>query len=246
MDKTRKGLNTESRTPPKLTSSTSRVYGKAQVASSDTGLDELALVITLLCLSWIMFLPWPMVSAIAALAALAMLVCGTVYRYCKRKEHAKLLKDPFEVHFLIPKETEYKVDYYSQDSNEHHLDTLELPFNSEHDVMIWMKARLDVTISELQFGCIGDLESKPEPLYYHLPWVKEGIRKVRYPEKDEDHYEDYTNIYHIICHGMARPKDDILLSGLKMRTKARGTFDFWVSVVMPEKSAEKTLKIKVV
>jgi hypothetical protein len=208
------------------------------------------MVLPFCILGAILSFPWNMLSAIIAAVVLAFAYLG--FRRNRKqdrleRERIEQLNDPFEIHFLIPKETEYKVDYYSQDSNEHHLDTLDLPFNSEHDVMIWMKARLDVTISELQFGCIGDLESKPEPLYYHLPWVKEGIRKKRYPEKDEDHYKDYTNIYHIICHGMARPKEDIILSGLRMRTKARGTFDFWVSIVMPEKSAEKkTLKINVV
>jgi len=159
---------------------------------------------------------------------------------------AKLLKDPCEVHFLILKENEFKMDYHTQDSKYHYPDELSLPSNSERVVVVWMKPRLDLTMSELQFGCIGETESKPEPLYYVLPWVKTGVIKEKHPEKDEDHYVDVTNIYHIVQRDKTWVKDEEKLAGLMIKTKAKGKYDFWMRFLMPGVRADKTLKINVV
>ena len=90
------------------------------------------------------------------------------------------------------------MDCYAQDSEYRYPDELSLPSNSEKDVVVWMKPRLDLIMSELQFGCIGETELKPEPLYYILPWVKKGMINEKHPEADENHYVDVTNIYHIV------------------------------------------------
>jgi hypothetical protein len=83
------------------------------------------------------------------LTTILLAVTSIVYRWHKGRERSKLLNDPFEIHFLIPKETEYKVDYYPQDSEYHHPDELSLPANSEANVLVWMKPRLNVVLSEL-------------------------------------------------------------------------------------------------
>ena len=60
-------------------------------------------------------------------------------RYKRRKKPRlleALLKDPFEIHFLILRATEHKVDYYPQDKDIHLLDELTLPSDSEADVMV--------------------------------------------------------------------------------------------------------------
>jgi len=158
---------------------------------------------------------------------------------------AKLLKEPCEVHFLIPKETEFKVDYHAQDNEYHYPDELSLPSNSETVVVVWMKPRLDLIMSELQFGCMGETESIPESLYYVLPWVKKGVIRERHPEIDENHYVDVTNIYHIVQRDGAWPKNEVKLAGLKMRTKEKGKYRFWISFIMPEARGEKTLTVNV-
>jgi len=187
-----------------------------------------------------------MIGVILTAILLAITVIGIVYRWYKRRERAKLLKQPFEVHFLIPKQTEFKVDYHPQDNEYHYPDELSLPSNSETVVVVWMKPRLNIVLSELQFGCTGDNESKPEPLYYFNWWVKEGPRKEIHPETDENHYRDTANIYHMMYHGRAIPEGEVHLPGLRIRTKEKGKYDFWIGVIMPEGRSDKTLKINVV
>lgn len=201
--------------------------------------------------------PWNMLSTI--IAATSAIIAATVlvfavlsYRRVKRQdaldsERKERLKDPFEVHFLIPNAMEHKVSYYQQDSEEHHVDELRLSSNSEVDIVVWMKPRLNIVLSQLQFGCIGpDNDAKPEPLYYFNWWVKEGPRKKITPEDDKGQYRDITNYYHIMYYDRAMPKDEIHLPGLRIRTKKKGTYDFWIGIIMPEGRADKTLKINVV
>jgi hypothetical protein len=186
-----------------------------------------------------------MTGVILTAILLAITVTGIVYRWLKSREMAKLLKEPCEVHFLILKEKEFKMDYHAQDSEYHYPDELSLPSNSEKDVVVWMKPRLDLIMSELQFGCIGETELKPEPLYYVLPWVKKGVIREKRPEKDENHYVDVTNIYHIVQQDRTWPKNEEKLAGLKVRTKERGKYSFLIRFVMPGARAEKSLTINV-
>jgi hypothetical protein len=195
---------------------------------------------------WAWTYPWPMIGVFLTAILLAITVAGIVYHFLKRRERAKLLKDPFEVHFLVPSVTDHKVNY-PQDSEEHHVDELSLPSDSEVDVVVWMNPRLNIVLSELQFGCIGDdNEAKPEPLYYFNWWVKEGPRKKITPEDDKGQYRDITNYYHIPYYGRAIPKDEKHLPGLRIRTKKKGIYEFWIGIIMPEGRADKTLKINVV
>jgi hypothetical protein len=99
------------------------------------------------------------------------------YDRYKRWKRSRQLRDPFEIHFLIPRVTEYRIDYYPQDDETHLRKTLTLPSNSEHDVMIRMVPRCDLVLNELQFGCLGEIESKPEPLHHFNPYIKEGEEK---------------------------------------------------------------------
>ena len=212
---------------------------KAQVESSDMVPLELILLYLLWLFGWSYWsCPWTMIGVILTSVLLAITVTGIIHRWHKRRERARLLKEPFEVHFLIPKETEFKVDYHSQDSEYHYPDELSLPSNSETIVVVWMKPRLNVVLSELQFGCIGNNESKPEPLYYFNWWVKEGPRKEIRPETNENQYRDTTNIYHMMYHGRAIPEGEVHLPGLRIRTKERGSYRFWIGIIMPEGRAD--------
>jgi hypothetical protein len=186
------------------------------------------------------------VSVILTSILLAIMVGGILYHRHERKKRAKLLSEPFEVHFLVPKATEHKVNYYPQDSEYHYPDELSLPSDSEADVVVWMKPRLDIVLSELQFGCLGDNESKPEPLYFFNWWVKEGLGKEVHPKDSQDHYIDVTNYYHKMYHGRAIPKGEVHLPGLRIRTKKTGSYRFWVGIIMPEGKGEKFLALNVV
>jgi len=187
--------------------------------------------------------PWNMISTIIAATVLVFAVLA--FRRIRKqdsleRERKEKLKDPFEIHFLIPKTTEgIKVDYHPQDGEYHYPDELTLPSNSEEDVLIWMKPRLDLTLAALHFGCTGDIESKPEPLYYRNIWVKKGLVREVHPNKVQNHYVDTTNIYHITYRNKACPKDENLITGLKIRTKKVGTYPFSVIWVMPEGRGEK-------
>jgi len=193
-----------------------------------------------------------MIGVFLTAILLAITVIGILYRCYKRREYSKLLKAPFDTEFYIPKAIEYKVDYHMQDDTPHGEQELTLSPNSEQVVMIRSKARLDVALLEVLYGCmdyekgIDFLKSMPEPLYYFNPWVKTGIRREIHPERDPDHYVDTTNAYHIICHGRVRPKGSDLLAGLWMKTKEKGTYKFRVTYVMPYGEAESFLTINVV
>jgi hypothetical protein len=219
--------------------SPSRIHGKTQV---DDVLPQLIMVLPFCILDMISSFPWNMIGTIIGAMVLAFAVLA--FRRIRKqdaleRERKEKLKDPFEVHFLIPKAAEHKVDYHPQDSEYHYPDELTLPSNSEADVLVWLKPRLDLTLAALHFGCTGDIQSKPEPLYYFNPWVKEGAIREIHPGKSSDHYKDTTNIYHIPYQNEACPKDENRIIGLKMRTKKRGTYPFSVIWVMPEGRGEK-------
>ena len=233
--------------------SPSGIHGKTQVDCFEIHSIELVLVALILCISaWIWAYPWNMISVILTAILLAITVIGIVHRYVKRREQSKLLKNPFETQFYIPKAIEHKVDYYSQDDNIHMENKLTLTSNSEHDVMIRSRARLDVTLLEVQYGCmdymkgVDYLKAMPEPLYYANPWVKKGLKREIHPEESEEHYVDTANTYHIVCSGRVRPKGGDLLHGLRIKTKEKGTYTFGVVYIMPDGEARNDLTIKVV
>jgi hypothetical protein len=222
----------------------SSVHGKTQV---NDALPLLIMVLPFCILGMISSFPWNMIGTIIAAVVLAFAVLEFKRRRKQdslERERKEKLKDPFEIHFLIPKAVEHKVDYHPQDSEYHHPDELSLPSNSEVDVVVWLKPRLNVVLTELQFGCIGDdNESKPEPLYYVNPFVKEGLRREIRPNHDANHYRDWQNYYHIMYHGRAIPEEEVHLVGLRIRTKKKGSYPFWIGIIMPEGRADKTLKI---
>jgi hypothetical protein len=226
--------------------SPSGIHGKTQV---NDALPQLVMVLAFCILGTISSFPWNMISTIIAATALFFVVL-TFRRIMKqdslKRERKEKLKDPFEIHFLIPNATEHKVSYYPQDNEEHHVDELSLPSDSEADIVIWMKPRLNVVLSQLWFGCYGENDAKPEPLYYFNWWVKEGPRKKITPEEDKGQYRDITNYYHIMYYDRAMPQDEIHLTGLRIRAKKKGSYDFYIGIVMPEGRAEKKLKINVV
>jgi hypothetical protein len=75
--------------------------------------------------------------------------------------------------------------------------------------------------------------------------VKEGLGKEIHPKDNQDHYVDITNYYHKMYHGRAIPEGEVHLPGLRILTKERGKYDFWVGIIMLEGRADKTLKINV-
>jgi hypothetical protein len=207
------------------------------------------MVLPFCILGMISSFPWNMIGTIIAATVLVFAVLEFRRRRKQdslERERKEKLKDPFEIHFLIPTVTDYKVDYYPQDNGIHLPDELVLPSNSEKDVMIRMVPRLDLVLNELRFGCIGEIESKPEPLYHFDPYVKEGLRRETHPKTDKNHYKDWKNYYHMEFQGKVCHKDDPIITGLKMRTKAKGTFCFWACFVTLEQTTEtRTLTIKV-
>jgi hypothetical protein len=221
-------------------------HGKTQV---DQAFHFLIVALMFCILGAISSFPWNMISVI-----LAIIIIGFAYsqwtkarkRESIERERQEKLKHPFEIHFLIPKATQHRVGYYQQDGGEHFPDELTLPSNSENDVMVWMKPHLNIVLSELQFGCIGDdNETKPEPMESFNPFVKEGLRQQVSPKTDVNHYKDWQNYYHIMLQDKARPKGEVLITGLKVKTKKKGAFKFWVGFIMPETRGDDYLTLNV-
>jgi hypothetical protein len=222
--------------------------GKAQVDSAGIVSWELSLLVALCLFASITSWPWNIVAAIVSI----LIAISVFYDRYKRWKRSKLLKNPFETQFYIPKAIEHKVDYYPQDDDIHTPPELTLSANSEHDVMIRSRAKVPVTLIEVQYGCmdylkgVDYLKAMPEPLYYINPWVKKGIKREIHPEANEDHYVDTANAYHIVYHGRDWPKGSDILNGLRIKTKEKGRYTFGVVYIMPEREAESSLIINVV
>ena len=113
-------------------------------------------------------------SGIAALTGIVS-VCFVVRRWQKEKrdleEYDKLLSDPFEMHFLIPKKEKYKISYFEQNGDEHLVEELQIPSGTEDVIFLWIKPMINIELGERYFGFESDRKGgKPEIRYYN-PFV---------------------------------------------------------------------------
>lgn len=64
-------------------------------------------------------------------------------------------------------------------------------------VELWIKPRINFTLSDQYFGCDGDISTKPRAVGYYNPFVLRGKIKKGSPETDPEHYVDHWLYYHI-------------------------------------------------
>jgi hypothetical protein len=206
---------------------------------------RLPLVAVVFCLlasvlSW----PWNMISGIAAVSVLIIAVVDLLYRWYKRKARSKLLKTPFETHFLIPAKARHDLGYGKQNEKEHHVDTLTLPANSVSDILVWARSNVDLEVDEISLGCEGSV-LKPEPLSWINYFVARGKSREFDPDSDPDHYVDWWGHYHVRNVGAKLTKGDVRVLGLKMKVKDKGVFPFKIIFHSPEGEGQATLTIRV-
>lgn len=206
-------------------------------------------------LSWLPSSSWAIAAAVASIIAASVVVYNQIQGRRRAKKRSLLLKKPFDTVFYIPKSVEHEVKYHQQGDGPYYENTLTLSANTKHDIMIRSRAKLDVILGEIQYGCIDYeksvdlLKAMPEPLYYFNPWVKKGVGRKVLPENDTtgQQYVDATNVYHITYSGgRPTPKGGDILHGLTVRTKKKGTYQFRVAYVMPDGEGESLLAIVVV
>jgi hypothetical protein len=215
---------------------------------------SLTFAISLCLLSWLLPSPWAVAAAIGSIVAASVVVYNQIQGRRHAEKRAQMLKKPFDTVFYIPKLIEHEVKYHKQSDTPYYEGHLRLSANAEHDIMIRSRARLDVVLSEIQYGCMDYeqsldlLKAMPEPLCYFNPWVKKGTGRKIIPESDASgqHYVDAANVYHIkFPGGNAVPKGHDILHGLTIRTKKDGEYHFRVAYVMRDGEGESILPITV-
>jgi len=203
---------------------------------------ELPLAAVVFCLlgsilSW----PWSMVSALVAIVILLIAIVGMLHSYFKRRKRSRLLKEPFEAHFLIPTKARCDLGYVQQDDQERYVDTLTLPANSTPLVLLSLRSKLDFEVDEAGFGCEGS-ESKPEALEYFNYFMVRGKAKES-PETNPNHSVDWHGYYHIRNLGWKLTKGEVRVGGFIIKTTEKGTFPFRMFFHSPEGRGGASLTI---
>ena len=165
-------------------------------------------------------------SGIAALTGIIS-VYLVVRRWQKEKraseEYEKLLNDPFEMHFLIPTREKYNnISYYEQDDEEHLVEELQIPSNTEDVIFLWIKPKINIELGERYFGFESEVgEKKPEIRYFN-PFVKEQ-------SKTPDYYIDWHDYYHMYGSSPEQRmwrEGEVYVSSFKITTHDKGDFIF--------------------
>ena len=172
-------------------------------------------------------------SGIAALAGIVV-VCLMVWGIRKEKkdleeydkiikEYDDLINDPFEIHFLIPSKEKYDgISYYEQDDEEHLVEELQIPPNTEDVIFLWIKPKINIELGERYFGFESEDGGENPEIRYCNPFVKEE-------SKTPDYYIDWHGYYHMIG---ASPEQRIWQAGevyvpsFKITTHSKGDFIF--------------------
>lgn len=139
------------------------------------------------------------------------------------KQYNKVIKEPFEIHFIIPPEDKYKIDYYKQTNVPLRVDKIPLPANSKRTIFLWIKSKIDINIRERQFG-FGDKLTDPKILKYDNPYIRKSNVPLTW-------YIDWWDNYHIYDK-ISRGKDDVIVHGFKIETHDKGeyTLDIRINV----------------
>ena len=149
------------------------------------------------------------------------------------------LRRPVKMYFLIP-DKRHKLSYVGQDEKlEHLVKELVLPSNSESQVFIWFKPRVNYYEDMHYFCCDweGDLAKKPRVIRYSNPFILENNLQISY-------YIDWHRYYHLRT-GQNRVKNEVYVGGFIVKTLEEGEYKANVFVHTPRKLGSANLKISV-
>jgi hypothetical protein len=163
-------------------------------------------------------------------------VLSFVLGWIGRRIYDTKLRSPVRMYFLIP-DKRCKLSYANQDNEEHLIEELVLPSNSESQVLIWFKPRVNYYEDSIYFGCKGDLNKKPWVIDFSNPFVLDNNLQRSY-------YRDWHQHYHILT-GRSRIKEEVYVSGFVVKTFEEGEYEANVFLHTPSKLGRAKLKITV-
>ena len=180
-------------------------------------------------------------SATAAFTGLVLIVVPLV----RTMNRNRRLKNPCEVHFVIPPKNREIVHYAEQTTEEgHFVDQLVLRSHTEVTIEVVIMAKVAFQETEWYFGCEGELSSKPRATSYSNPFIIEGLRKEESPKTSPDHYIGSDYYYHI-RRSRAHIPGETYVTGLVVETRAPGEYETKVVFQGTERMGEGKLSIKV-
>lgn len=171
-------------------------------------------------------------------------LAGEQLKISQRESYPKLEGELEKIGFLIIDVKRYKLTYVHQDEKEHLVKELILPLYKEVPIMIWLKPMGNYTVEDRYFGCEGDYETKPEPIFYFNPFVLRGKRRKITPEEDYDHYVDIHKYYHI-KRSQEYTKDEVYVAGYMIKTYEEGDYPAQYILRTPNTVKSYKLLIKV-
>ena len=172
---------------------------------------------------WTTYEIWTFILLVITSTVTISLGLRTLYNWFKRrkerKEYDQILKDPFEVHFFIPRKDECEITYAKQDNYIHDTDELEIPKGIEDIIWLRIIPRINTRVSQFYFGFrIGETSRKNPEISYHHYFVKEASFQKKW-------YKDMYGHLHICEEGIWN-KDEIYVRPFKMRTYDEGDYRF--------------------
>ena len=186
--------------------------------------------------------PWSLIADLVAIGGFFILFGRWLYHNIWRKYYR--VKNPADIYFWTPKKSDYQLDYIEQDEDEHLLEQLTLPPNSEKVIFLSIKPKLDIVVNELSFGCEGKKDDKPEPCMYFNQFVHRGINE-KSPDTDHRHYVDSNLHYHMEEWNKVFIKGITIIHGFKIKTKNKGDYPFKIRFLTIEGEGQANLKIHV-
>jgi hypothetical protein len=167
--------------------------------------------------------PWSMVSAFAAIAALAVVAHVNILRPLLRRKKSE---KPVKTRCLIPSTRHHECDFAEQDAEEHIVETITLPSNSEAVVDFWFQPRLFFSTNEINLGCEGDRAKIPYATQYFNRFIEEGEGKQIVPGPGNRHYIDKHHFYHLREGPRVWSRGSVVAMAFKFKTKAPGRYQF--------------------
>jgi len=130
---------------------------------------------------------------------------------------------------------QYKINYLSQDLREHKTVEFVAPSHTrEVFIYILVIARRPFLQTHFELSFDGDMEKKPLIKFWFNPFVKRG-KNAKYPDsdhpdKDQNHYVDFHENYHI-TDTTVRPNKTVIPYGFKIETRNTGIYRASIVVI---------------
>jgi len=163
------------------------------------------------------------IAALTGIVSVGLIARRWLTRKRDYKEYKELLGNPFEIYFLIPSKEKYNVKYAEQDENEHLVDELKVPPDTEDVIFLRIKPRISIELGERYFGfeVEGRGWKKPEIKYYNPFVIEQSIAP--------DYYIDWHGYYHLIRLPQEQSlwrEGEVYVPSFKIKTYDEGNYTF--------------------